>query len=86
MSWLELGTLAGDLNVHSPSLKEEIVRAGNYMPKVDGKSCSLEAKTVQLLISLLSTKGIYRENTNLVPTKYRFLEGAVAGHSSIVER
>ena len=56
--------------------KGEIVRAGNYMSKFDGKSCSLEAKTVSLLISLFSKKGIYREHIKLLPAKYQFLEGA----------
>jgi pentatricopeptide repeat protein len=59
--------------------KGDVVRAGNYMSKVDGKNCSLEAKTVSLLIALFSTKGEYRKNINLLPTKYQFLEGAVAG-------
>jgi hypothetical protein len=58
--------------------KGDVVRAGNYMSKVDGKNCSLEAKTVSLLIALFSTKGEYRKNINLLPTKYQFLEGAVA--------
>jgi hypothetical protein len=59
--------------------KGEIVRAGNYLSKVDGKNCSLEAKTVSLLISLFSTKGEYRKSINLLPTKFQFLEGAAAG-------
>ena len=59
--------------------KGEIVRAGNYMSKVDGKTCSLEAKTVSLLISLFSRKGIYRKHIKLLPTRYQLLEGAAAG-------
>ena len=42
--------------------KGEIVRAGNYMSKIDGKSCSLEAKTVSLLISPFFQGKGYIEN------------------------
>jgi pentatricopeptide repeat protein len=52
--------------------KGEIVKEGNYMSKVDGKSISLEASTTSLLLSLFSGKGIYREHINLLPAKYQF--------------
>ena len=49
----------------------KIAKAGDYLSKVDGKSISLEAKTTSLMLSLLSRKGKYQENMNLLPTKYQ---------------
>jgi hypothetical protein len=55
--------------------KGEIAKAGIYMSKVDGKSISLEASATSLLICLFSNKGIFREQIQLVPTKYQFFDG-----------
>jgi pentatricopeptide repeat protein len=50
----------------------EIVKAGNYLSKVDGKSISLEASTSLLMKSLFSWKGKYREQINSLPARYQF--------------
>jgi pentatricopeptide repeat protein len=55
--------------------KGEIVKAGNYLSKVDDKTISLEASTVSLLMCLFSSKGIYREQIKLLPSKYQFFDG-----------
>jgi hypothetical protein len=39
--------------------KREIVKAGNYLTKVDGKSISLDASTILLMMSLFSLEGKY---------------------------
>jgi hypothetical protein len=57
--------------------KGEIVRAINYMSRVDGKSMSLEASTISLLITLFSRKGIYHKHKDLLPERYQFLEGDI---------
>ena len=57
--------------------KGEIVKAGNYLSKVDGKSISLEASTTSLLMSLFSKNGKYREQINLLPAKYQFFNGVI---------
>jgi hypothetical protein len=54
--------------------KGEIARAVKYMSTVDGKSKSLEASTISLLISLFSRKGIYHKQKDLLPARYRFFE------------
>ncbi|GJM89079.1 hypothetical protein PR202_ga05677 [Eleusine coracana subsp. coracana] len=46
--------------------KGEIIRAGYYLSKIDEKNFSLEASTVELLISLFS-RGIYQKHINLLP-------------------
>ena len=55
--------------------KGEIVKAGDYMSKVDGKAISLEASTTSLLKCLFSSKGKYPEQINLLPVKYQFFNG-----------
>jgi hypothetical protein len=55
--------------------KGEIVKAGNYMSKVEGKSISLEASTTSLMLSLFSVNGKYREDMKLLPAKYQFFDG-----------
>ena len=57
--------------------KGEIVRAINYMSRVDGKSMSLEASTISLLVSLFSRKGIYHKHKYLLPARYQFFEGNI---------
>jgi hypothetical protein len=54
--------------------KGEIVRAGYYLSKIDKNNFSLEALTVELLISLFS-KGRYQKHIELFPEKYHFLFG-----------
>jgi hypothetical protein len=51
----------------------EIVKAGDYLSKVDGKSISLEASTTSLMLSLFSTNGKYCEGMKLLPAKYQNL-------------
>jgi pentatricopeptide repeat protein len=51
----------------------EIVKARDYLSKVDGKIISLEASTTSLMLSLFSTNGKYREDMKLLPAKYQNL-------------
>ncbi|VAH01613.1 unnamed protein product [Triticum turgidum subsp. durum] len=54
--------------------KGEILKAGNYMSKIDGKNAQLEASTSSLLLSLFSGEGKYREQIQLLPVKYQFFD------------
>ena len=54
----------------------EVVKAGHYMSRVDGRSISLAASTTSLLIRLFSREGKYREKIKLLPVKYPFFGGA----------
>ncbi|CAL5034852.1 unnamed protein product [Urochloa decumbens] len=56
--------------------KGEIIRAGNYLAKMDEKNFSLEASTTEMLISLFSMEGTCLEHIKLLPEKYQFLMGA----------
>ncbi|CAL5034853.1 unnamed protein product [Urochloa decumbens] len=56
--------------------KGEIIRAGNYLAKMDEKNFSLEASTTEMLISLFSREGTCLEHIKLLPEKYQFLMGA----------
>jgi hypothetical protein len=53
--------------------KGEIVKAGNYLSKVDGKSILLDASTTSLMFSLFSRNGKYQEDMKLLPAKYQIL-------------
>jgi pentatricopeptide repeat protein len=53
--------------------KGEIVRAGNYLCKIDKKNFSLEASTVELLFSF--SKETCQDYKELIPAKYHFLLG-----------
>jgi pentatricopeptide repeat protein len=55
--------------------KGEIVKAGNYMSRVDGKGISLEASTISLLVSLFSKNGKYQDKIKSLPVKYQFFDG-----------
>ena len=52
----------------------EILKAGNYLSKIDEKSNSLEASTTSLMISLFSREGKYREDIKLLPAKFQFFD------------
>ena len=56
--------------------KNEIVRAGTYLSKIDERNFSLEHSTTTLLIDLFSSKGTCREHIRFLPAKYHFLAGA----------
>ncbi|RCV33135.1 hypothetical protein SETIT_7G058100v2 [Setaria italica] len=56
--------------------KGEIIRAANYLAKIDKKNFSLEASTTEMLISLFSRKEAWQEHIKLFPAKYQFLVGA----------
>ncbi|XP_037484836.1 protein Rf1, mitochondrial-like isoform X1 [Triticum dicoccoides] len=49
--------------------KGEIVKDGNYLSKVDGKSISLEASTGLLMRHLFSTEGKYHEQIKSLPER-----------------
>ena len=53
--------------------KNEIVRAGTYLSKIDERNFSLEHSTTMLLIDLFSSKGTCREHIRFLPAKYHFL-------------
>ena len=57
-------------------LKGEIIRAANYLAKIDEKNFSLEASTTKMLISLFSRKDAWQEHIKLFPAKYQFIVGA----------
>jgi len=56
--------------------KNEIVRAGTYLSKIDERNFSLEHSTTTLMIDLFSSKGTCREHIKFLPAKYHFLGGA----------
>ena len=56
--------------------KGEIIRAANYIGKIDEKNFSLEASTTKMLISLFSRKDAWQEHIKLFPAKYQFIVGA----------
>jgi hypothetical protein len=52
--------------------KGEIVNAGNYLSKVDGKSISLDASTILLMMSLFHWK-VNMGSSNIAPYKVSIL-------------
>ena len=53
--------------------KDEIVRAGTYLSKIDERNFSVEHSTTTLLIDLFLSKGTCREHIRFLPAKYHFL-------------
>ncbi|CAN6270564.1 unnamed protein product [Urochloa humidicola] len=56
--------------------KGEIIRAANYLAKIDEKNFSLEASTTEMLISCFSREGTCLKHIKLLPEKYQFIAGA----------
>jgi pentatricopeptide repeat protein len=53
--------------------KGEIIRAANYLAKIDKNDFSLEASTFEMLMSLFSRNEAWQEHVKLFPAKYQFI-------------
>jgi pentatricopeptide repeat protein len=56
--------------------KHEIVRAGNYLSKIDEKNFFLDDSTTILLVDLFKSSGTCKEQIRYLPEKYHFLAGS----------